>query len=64
MTTLSADFPEPTDAELVGRVRGGEADAFGPLVRRHITAVRTFVAMKRTKLLTRLSCSHFEILMR
>jgi RNA polymerase sigma-70 factor (ECF subfamily) len=31
---------------LVGRVRGGEAEAFAPLVRRHLTAVRAFVAMK------------------
>ena len=46
MAAFSHDFPESTDAELVARVRGGEADAFAPLVRRHLTAVRAFVAMK------------------
>ncbi len=46
MTVSSPDFPEPTDAEFVARVRGGEAEAFAPLVRRHLTAVRAFVAMK------------------
>ena len=46
MAPSASDFPEPTDAELVARVRVGEADAFAPLVRRHLTAVRAFVAMK------------------
>ena len=46
MPALSPDFPEPTDAEFVARVRTGEADAFAPLVRRHLAAVRAFVAMK------------------
>lgn len=38
--------PEPTDAELAERVRGGDLEAFTPLVRRHISAIRAFVAMK------------------
>ena len=46
MPSSPSDFPEPTDAELVAWVRGGEADAFAPLVRRHLTAVRAFVSMK------------------
>ncbi len=46
MAPFSPDLPEPTDAELVARVRGGEAEAFAPLVRRHLAAVRAFVAMK------------------
>jgi RNA polymerase sigma-70 factor (ECF subfamily) len=46
MAAFSHDFPESTDAELVARVRGGEAEAFAPLVRRHLAAVRAFVAMK------------------
>lgn len=46
MIAISPEFPEPTDAELVARVRGGEADVFALLVRRHLTAVRAFVAMK------------------
>ena len=46
MALLSHDLPAPTDAELIARVRGGEADAFAPLVQRHLTAVRAFVAMK------------------
>ena len=46
MAEFSSDSPEPTDAEFVARVRGGEADAFAPLVRRHLAAVRAFVAMK------------------
>ena len=46
MIVFSPDFPEQTDAELVARVRGGEKDAFAPLVRRHLAAVRAFVAMK------------------
>ena len=46
MAEFSPDSPEPTDAEFVARVRGGEADAFAPLVRRHLAAVRAFVAMK------------------
>jgi len=46
MAACPPDFPEPTDAEFVARVRGGEPDAFAPLVRRHLAAVRAFVAMK------------------
>ena len=46
MAAFPSDFTEPTDAELVARVRGGEKDAFAPLVRRHLSAVRAFVAMK------------------
>ncbi|MFN0077221.1 MAG: RNA polymerase sigma factor [Prosthecobacter sp.] len=46
MTPFSPDFPEPTDAELVAAVRGGEAAAFAWLVRRHLAAIRAFVAMK------------------
>ena len=46
MALFSHDLPAPTDAELIARVRGGEADAFAPLVQRHLTAVRAFVAMK------------------
>jgi len=37
---------EPTDAELAERVKAGDLDAFTPLVRRHISAIRAFVAMK------------------
>ncbi len=43
---FSPDFPEPTDAEWIARVRAGEANAFAPLLRRHLAAVRAFVAMK------------------
>ena len=46
MASFSFNFPEPTDGELVARVRFGETDAFTPLVRRHLPAVRAFVAMK------------------
>ena len=46
MDASPPNFPEPTDAEFVARVRDGEANAFAPLVRRHLTAVRAFVAMK------------------
>ncbi len=46
MSFFSPDFPEPTDAELVAAVRGGEADAYAQLVRRHLASVRAFVAMK------------------
>lgn len=46
MPSFPPDFPEPTDAELIARVRGGKADYFTPLVRRHLAAVRAFVAMK------------------
>ena len=37
---------EPTDAELLDRIRAGNLDAFDPIVRRHISAIRAFVAMK------------------
>lgn len=37
---------EPSDAELVDRIRAGDMDAFTPIVRRHISAIRAFVAMK------------------
>ncbi|MHA3774312.1 RNA polymerase sigma factor [Verrucomicrobiota bacterium sgz303538] len=37
---------EPDDAELVARVRAGDLDAFAPLVRRHISPIRAFVALK------------------
>lgn len=46
MAVSTPDFPEETDAQFVARVRAGEADAFAPLVRRHLTAVRAFAAMK------------------
>lgn len=46
MAVFSPDSPNPADAELVARVRGGEKDAFAPLVHRHLAAVRAFVAMK------------------
>ena len=37
---------DPSDAELVDRIRAGDMDAFTPVVRRHISAIRAFVAMK------------------
>lgn len=46
MAASESDFPEPTDAGLIARVRGGDSGAFAPLVRRHLAAVRAFVAMK------------------
>jgi RNA polymerase sigma-70 factor, ECF subfamily len=46
MTPFLPAFSEPTDAELVAQVRGGDGEAFTPLVRRHLASVRAFVAMK------------------
>ena len=46
MTAVPRDYQETTDAEIVAQVRGGDSDAFAPLVRRHLAAVRAFVAMK------------------
>src|SRR6476620_10609015 len=43
---LPSPSEEPTDADLAARVRAGDLDAFSPLVRRHISAIRAFVAMK------------------
>lgn len=46
MTEFSSDSQEPHDADLVAQVRGGETERFALLVRRHLAAVRAFVAMK------------------
>jgi RNA polymerase sigma-70 factor (ECF subfamily) len=46
MLPSSTNDAEPTDADLAERVRAGDLEAFTPLVRRHISSIRAFVAMK------------------
>lgn len=38
MTTIDAPTEEPTDPELISRVRGGDVDAYGSLFARHVDA--------------------------
>ncbi|MBI3879983.1 MAG: RNA polymerase sigma factor [Verrucomicrobia bacterium] len=46
MSTSARDFTNCDDAALVTAVQAGDADAFEPLLDRHLAHVRTFVALR------------------
>jgi RNA polymerase sigma-70 factor (ECF subfamily) len=43
---IPAPSDEPTDADLLRRVQAGQVDAYAPLLRRHLSSLRAFVALK------------------
>ena len=44
--TIEPEGPDAGDANLLQRVQRGDVEAFTPLVRRHLPALRAFVALK------------------
>jgi RNA polymerase sigma-70 factor (ECF subfamily) len=44
--SIHAPSDEPADADLLRRVQAGQVEAFAPLLRRHLSSIRAFVALK------------------
>jgi RNA polymerase sigma-70 factor, ECF subfamily len=43
---IHAPSDEPTDADLLRQVQAGQVEAYAPLLRRHLSSLRAFVALK------------------